>query len=450
MSTTEYKLSYTAAEINNKLAKVDENATSISQLSSEIDDLNDAVFTYTEKMSNVDIVLNEGAPHGQIGNVVNFTNNNRAYVTFVPLIGRKYKINFNQIGNDYGLHAIFICDSDNKILNIYDGTTESLSQWTKFELDIDITEPTATIVYVSSQGSANINVRLYNMEKTDKISPLEKTVCELELKTNNLENDFKETTGRKKSKILLCFDNATNILTDGRHSLLSEFGYKYTFAVKVMSDLINSSPSKSDVKTLLEYGCDVGIYNSANRPSSTDFGNDSLDWETYVETGIKCAEKIGVFNPVAWFATQNRTGEALNRVLKKHGFKCCRGYIYGTYDPSGNVIKNWSYEDFIVKTAGLYPSTKNSVLSELNSAIEEGGDYCILTHEFHETTEDAEQNYGCTEQDYRDVLNNIKTFVDSGKAEVVTFREWYNGFYPIDGCENDYNRLLKYFGFLIN
>lgn len=36
MSTTEYKLSYTAAEINNKLAKVDENATSISQLSGEI------------------------------------------------------------------------------------------------------------------------------------------------------------------------------------------------------------------------------------------------------------------------------------------------------------------------------------------------------------------------------------------------------------------------------
>lgn len=35
MSTTEYKLSYTAAEINNKLAKVDENATNISQLSGE-------------------------------------------------------------------------------------------------------------------------------------------------------------------------------------------------------------------------------------------------------------------------------------------------------------------------------------------------------------------------------------------------------------------------------
>lgn len=33
---TEYKLNYTAAEINNKLAKVDENATSISQLSGEI------------------------------------------------------------------------------------------------------------------------------------------------------------------------------------------------------------------------------------------------------------------------------------------------------------------------------------------------------------------------------------------------------------------------------
>lgn len=38
MSTTEYKLSYTAAEINNKLAKVDENATSIGQLSGEIEE----------------------------------------------------------------------------------------------------------------------------------------------------------------------------------------------------------------------------------------------------------------------------------------------------------------------------------------------------------------------------------------------------------------------------
>lgn len=425
----------------------------VSELKGDLDDLNDSVFTTTESLADIEVTKEKKMADGAVGTIIRIRDNtSRGLGSFIPVVGKKYHVKFNQIGNEYNLHAIFVCDDNNKILTVYDGTETHLPAWADFELDITVTEPNAKKVYISAQTTNHIDVKIYETNKNSKIESKVDKISGKGLSTNDYTTEDKEFIAKlkgKKSRILLCFDGCKDILTDGRHSLLSEFGYKYTFAVGTLSDLTNAVPFKENVKTLLEYGCDAGIYNSVNRPTSTAFDDESLDWDTYIETAVNCAKTVGVFNPVVWFANQNRTGTALNKSLKKHGFKCCRGYIYGTYDPS-YVMNDWTYDDFIVKFLELYPSTKDSVLTKLDNVIASNGDCCIFTHGFYETEEEAESKYGCTEQNYRDLLTKIKTFVDSGVAEVVTFRDWYNRYYPIDGYENDYNRQLKYADFLNN
>ena len=423
-------------------------------LKKDLDDLNDSVFTTTESLADIEVTKEKKKADGAVGTTIRIQDNTtRGLGSFIPVVGKKYHVKFNQIDNEYNLHAIFVCDANNKILTVYDGTETKLPAWDDFELDITVTEPNAKKVYISAQTTNHIDAKIYETNKNSKIESKVDKISGKGLSTNDYTTEDKEFIAKlkgkktKKSRILLCFDECKDILTDGRHSLLSEFGYKYTFAVGVLSDLTNAVPFKETVKTLLEYGCDAGIYNSVNEPTSTAFDDESLDWDTYIETGVNCAKTVGVFNSVVWFARKNRTGTALNKSLKKHGFKCCRGSIYGTYDPS-YVMTDWTYDDFIVKYLEFYPSTKDSVLTKLDNVIASNGDCCIFTHAFHETEEEAESKYGCTEQNYRDLLTKIKTLVDSGVAEVVTFRDWYNRYYPIDGYENDYNRQLKYADFL--
>lgn len=292
--------------------------------------------------------------------------------------------------------------------------------------------------------NTNFDYTEYGKLESKKLQEVDKRFNAVDQELKNAKEETKKLSNKlanKKAKILLNFDQTTNILTDGRNEMCKEYGFLYTFCVSNNNYGPNLTIEK--VQELLKDGNDAGIYSAYNMPSQTEYDNEDLDWDTYVRTALEEANSVGVFNPTVWQCCMNRTGNALNKVLKKYGFKCVRGYKYGTYDPIWYNTEDWNEDEFIVKCSGLYPSTKDTILSYLNQLKGTTNSLCIMTHAFYDNESDAEKNFGCTAENYREVLEAIKEGVDSGEFEVITFREWYKELYPQEGYENDYNRLLK-------
>lgn len=82
---TEYKLSYTASEIDEKLGKVDENATNISQLSEQNEDLTSRVETLEENGTGTTVITGTSRPCKlKDGNYNVLAINHRGYSTEAP------------------------------------------------------------------------------------------------------------------------------------------------------------------------------------------------------------------------------------------------------------------------------------------------------------------------------------------------------------------------------
>lgn len=264
------------------------------------------------------------------------------------------------------------------------------------------------------------------------------------------KDETKSLLKARKSAILLNFDDTQTIYSDGRYDLVyKEYGFPFTFNVGLSStNTILPMPTQEQIAEMMENGCDVGTYNKYGRPTDTEFDNESLDWDSYIGDIYREAQKVGVFNPTVWMSQHNRTGVAMNEVLKKYGYKVCRGYKYGTDESAEVFIKDWNKDNFNAVCVGLYPSAKDKILGYIDTAIANSWDLSIITHKFYLTNEEAETNFGCTEAIYREILEKIKSYVNQGKCEVITYREWYRKIEKDDGYENDYRRQLKYAKFL--
>ena len=233
----------------------------------------------------------------------------------------------------------------------------------------------------------------------------------------NLEN--------KKTAIILRFDGTggTDFIADPRYSLVcEEFGYNCTVSVGFSGGSMVTSADQ--FQKLMKYGIDFGIYSNNNPPSlSVISGEDEESitaCEHYVREATEAAKTIGAYCPVTWLCRQSNSGYALEKALKKHGYMLASGIYYG--DTNTGLIEDG--DKFTLQTSGLYPDTLSTVISRLNNAVENGYDIAILTHGFYSTTEEAQENYGCTEDIYRQFLNAVKSYVDEGKAEVLTYSEY--------------------------
>lgn len=168
MSTTEYKLSYTAAEINNKLAKVDENATSISKLSGEITHLDTDVFalntdlmedsepvekTIKTTISSIATDETHYAKSNGIGVVVGFNADNTRYCQKFPVKENEtYIITGIYIDNDWGSLCVFV-DANNKVISEWHSP---VAEWQN--APVELTAPVGAVhVYVNGGNSANVS-----------------------------------------------------------------------------------------------------------------------------------------------------------------------------------------------------------------------------------------------------------------------------------------------------
>lgn len=247
----------------------------------------------------------------------------------------------------------------------------------------------------------------------------------------NINNKIDEIKNRlnklehKKTAIILRFDGTggTDFIADPRYSLVyEEFGYNCTVSVGFSGGSMVTSAEQ--FQKLMKYGIDFGIYSNNNPPSLSvisgeDQGSISA-CENYVREATEAAKSIGAYCPVTWLCRQSNSGYALEKALKKYGYMLASGIYYG--DENTGLIEDSS--KFTLQTSSLRPDTVDDVITKLNTAIEKGYDMAVLTHGFYETEEEALENYSCTEENYRQFLNAVKSYVDAGKAEVLTYSEY--------------------------
>lgn len=241
---------------------------------------------------------------------------------------------------------------------------------------------------------------------------------------SQIEEAIKNLSGHKTA-VILRFDGTGGIdfISDPRYSLVcEEFGYNCTISVGFSGGSMVTSAAQ--FQKLMKYGIDFGIYSNTNPPSlSVISGEDEESitaCENYVREATEAAKTIGAYCPVTWLCRQSNSGYALEKALKKYGYMLASGIYYG--DANTGLIEDGS--KFTLQTSSLRPDTVDSVISKLNNAIENGYDIAVLTHGFYETEEEASANYSCTEENYREFLNAVKSYVEAGKAEVLTYSEY--------------------------
>lgn len=258
---------------------------------------------------------------------------------------------------------------------------------------------------------------------------------------------LKSNTVEFKPFVALSFDAFD--LSDNRFNIVyGEYGYKATVAHR-------TADSAQVNKTVLKAGWDVGLYKLDGNPAySGEFSYDDAvsatpsdevlsAWEAYVKSAVDEAELAHVFNPVVWLCRQGCSCCGLEKALEKYKIPMCRG----SYNP--DYSNDWDYSSDKLPTLTvapkntLMPSTLESCMSAIDEAVNSGVGIAFITHGIYSTDDDANSNYGITETALKSFLDKVKTYVDSGELEVVTYRDIYEKYYPEKAKEYDYNRLLK-------
>lgn len=261
--------------------------------------------------------------------------------------------------------------------------------------------------------------------------------------------DLEKATSKayfNKPFVVLSFD-AFN-LDDNRFAIVhDEFGYKATVAHKTKDNIeVN--------KKVLSAGWDIGLYMLNGSPARVEGQYDAAvsktptaeilqAWDDYVKSAVDEAAEAMAYNPVVWLAQMGCSCYGLEQALKKYGIPMCRG----SYNP--DYSNDWEYSAVELPTMTvamkqtLMPSTLEACKTNIAEAVENGTGVAFLTHGIYATDAEANSNYGITEDCLRSFLNTVKSYVDAGQLEVVTYRDIYAMYYPEKAKELDYNRIVK-------
>lgn len=244
------------------------------------------------------------------------------------------------------------------------------------------------------------------------------------------------TDGRailNKGFVILSFD-AVNDVQDERFDIVSEYGFKASASCGYSTSSHEAVSAK-----VSKMGWDIHLYSGHNWPTDDSYyvDNPSAEiqavWDAYVKEEVDYALSQGVSNPTAWGCRQGKSCDGLENACKKYGIKMVRG---------GKVTK--FTENFVYATnapVSLKASSTQDCINTFTAAANIGYGVVFTTHGIYDTVEEADTNFGMTEATLRQFLSALKTLVDEGKLEVLTFREVYQKYYQNDALNNNYNRL---------
>ena len=424
------------------------SAGEVSQLKDDLDDTLNAIFNIAETTEAVEFTTEAKQPFGNVGSTLTFQNSNKFTAMFTPEFGKTYNLSFYQItfSEDYGIHAVFLTDENNTILRTYEGISEVQSSWVKCNIDITIDTP-VKYVYVFTQSLSHVSIKKYIQIKDSKISQLEESL-------KDIENDNK--VFKDKGAILFSFD-AMN-LTDGRLSIFDEYGYVATAQTGHTTETIIESKLEI-IKELRKHGWDIGTYENTNCPIFV-YGRDIAcaenptdevveAWDNYVSNAVKGEKAHGIFYPIVWHSTQNVVCNTFINALKKHGYRMVRG---NNLNINYEDMSPYFTEDFSFCTSLVLVSPNNidTVKSSIDYAVTNKVGLCLCSHGIYATEEEANANYAMTESCLREVLDYIKSYVDNGQLEVITYHELYSRYFGDDSKELDYKRSMANIGYLSN
>ena len=282
-------------------------------------------------------------------------------------------------------------------------------------------------------------------KNTNELSKLDKKVDDINKKVIDI------ITPKKKTKILLSFDDARNVYTDGRYDLVRKtFGFPFTFCVSVNAENTIVAPPVEDINKMLFDGIDMGLYSSYEWDSFTDDDFNSNEvaiqnkWNDYVDNAVHKLQPYGYYNPVVWLCRQNKSGTALEKAVKRNHFKMIRGInVNHEYDTTYGYIPSFDKDISITaEIYGVYTNNLDTAITRLNNAIKNGWDISLFTHKICADASSASE-VDSTVEVWTQLLTKIKEYVDAGKAECVTYSEYYRELYPVDCAELDKIRNYK-------
>ena len=231
--------------------------------------------------------------------------------------------------------------------------------------------------------------------------------------------DSFELNYRRKPHVLLSFDGFEY---DNRVSILDEYGMVATVAnIQRLTD--------ENISELLSKGWDWAIYPSENKGGTTmpSYSGTVDEWVNHFKAIENYLATKGLMCPMTLFANTNRVNPVVNEALKKCGYKMARG---GTSKP---YIDSVDKTGMCVGYIGIgINSTARSILEKIDTAISKGQSICVFTHWVEDT---VTQDYNCSTEVFRGVLDGIKDRVNANKCDVITFRELYSEFEPSDCME---------------
>ena len=224
-----------------------------------------------------------------------------------------------------------------------------------------------------------------------------------------------------KPQILLSFDEAIDILTDNRWTLVNKYGFVATFA---NPDELASN--QEGLYEALSRGWDWALYGGIDSTvSRPDYDNGSVDdWERYLQTRIEKCEEVGLFEPFTYFSPKNRGSSAIEQALRNLGFKMAR--ISGAN--TDNITWFDDYNMLYMQTVNVNGSaTSSKVLQKIDDAIGKNSSIVVFTHKVEDNLSDDRHT---TVDVYDKILGGIKQRVDAGLCEVSNFTDFFRKWCP--------------------
>jgi hypothetical protein len=249
---------------------------------------------------------------------------------------------------------------------------------------------------------------------------------------SGVETVVKSKISGNKTYIILDFDGNV-VVDDNRYQLVKgTYGFPFSF-IGVSNNNTNASELNTFINTMIKNGCDMSMYSSYTIPDLATINSanstDITAWDDYVKAATDNATTQGFYNITAWSARQNVTGSALEKALKKYGYKMVRC-------TDGIYVKDF---DFRLPCVGLYSNNLSTILGYVNTAVQNKYSLCVFTH----FVNDSPTTYDCSTTVYTQFLEDLKTKVDSELCEVITMKDYFSIQKPGEAAINDYNRLLK-------
>jgi hypothetical protein len=164
---------------------------------------------------------------------------------------------------------------------------------------------------------------------------------------------------------------------------------------------------------------DFSIYSGLG----TRAGETEQNWIDFLQAYLNALESVGVFNPICYFSPNNQSDSLRMSAEKKVGYRMNRSMIANDC----NLIDYFDHDSFETTALGI-TTDATPVTTAIDNAIANGQSLCIFTHQILPTGD----TLSATQSVYTTMLDYLKSKVDAGAVDVITYREFYQLYEPAD------------------